>query len=247
MRMRGSVVSKSASIMAIPMLLIAVSLISASSSWAGVSYDVSVGLPIGDNAKLFLNMTNEYYAPPQEVATMVVQRCPHPEDDYPAVLFLARASGRPPAEILDLRLRGESWSAIMVRERVSPSVLFVGMDRDPGPPYGHAWGYWRHHPGGRFAIEDRDFVELTKLQVTSRYYRVSPYTVAAERQRGVSVEQYAANRHHSREHAEHAGHGEDHRGHDEGHGSHHDDQGQGGHGDHPGKPHGNPHGNPHDH
>jgi hypothetical protein len=133
----------------------------------------------------------------------------------------------------------------MVRERVPPSVLFVGMDRDPGPPYGHAWGYWKKHPGGRFAIEDRDFVELTKLQVTSKYYRVSPYTVAAERQRGVSVEQYAADRHHSREHAEH---GDDHGRHDEGHGPdhgpHHEDhgsKGHEGHQDHSGKPHGNPH------
>jgi hypothetical protein len=225
----------------IAFILIVVPLASMSSARAAVSFDVSAGLPLGDNAKLFLNITNEYYAPPPQIATMVVQRCPRPEDDYPAILFLAHASGRPPAEILDLRLRGDSWSAIMVRERVPPSVLFVGMDRDPGPPYGHAWGYWKKHPGGRFAIEDRDFVELTKLQVTSKYYRVSPYTVAAERQRGVSVEQYAADRHHSREHAEH---GDDDEGHGPDHGPHHEDhgsKGHEGHQDHSGKPHGNPH------
>jgi hypothetical protein len=251
MSLCSRIVSGSARSIAIAFILIVVPLASMSSTWAGVSFDVSAGLPIGDDAKLFLNITNEYYAPSPQVATMVVQRCPRPEDDYPAILFIAQASGRPPAEILDLRLRGDSWSAIMVRERVSPSVLFVGMDRDPGPPYGHAWGYWRKHPGGRFAIEDRDFVELTKLQVTSKYYRVSPYTVAAERQRGVSVEHYAADRHRSREHAEH---GDDHRRHDEGqgHGPHHEDGGpkghenHSGHEDHSGKPHGNPHDH-HDH
>jgi hypothetical protein len=236
--MRGNVVLLGAQVIGSAIIFAAVPLASTSLSHAGVSYDVSVGLPLGDNAKLFLNMTNEYYAPPPQVATTVVQRCPHPEDDYPTILFLAQASGRPPAEILDLRLQGASWSAIMVRERVSPSVLFVGMDRDPGPPYGHAWGYWRNHPRGRFAIDDRDFVELTKLQVTSRYYRVSPYEVAEERKRGVSVEQYAADRHRSREHADH---GEDHERHGEGHGPHHDDGGSKGHGDHSGKPHGNPH------
>ena len=220
----------------------ALSLASASFFWAGVNYDVSVGLPVGDDSKVFLNITNEYYAPPQPVATALVRRCPHPEDDYPTVLFLAQASGRPPGEILDLRLRGESWSAIMVRERVPPSALFVGIDRDPGPPYGHAWGYWRSHPRGRFAIEDHEFVELTKLQVASRYYHAPPCDVAAERRRGGSIERYAADRH--REH-EHGGHGERHEdhggGHGEGRGPHHDDRGSGGHGDHSGRPHGNPH------
>src|SRR5215471_3126548 len=118
MRMRLNVVLLGARILGSAMIVAAVPLVSTSLSRAGVSYDVSVGLPLGDNAKLFLNMTNEYYAPPPQVATTVIQRCPYPEDDYPTILFLAQSSGRPPAEILDLRLRGDSWSAIMVRERV---------------------------------------------------------------------------------------------------------------------------------
>ncbi len=105
-------------------------------AWAGVTFDVSAGLPIGDDAKVFLNVTNEYYAPQPEVAMAVVQRCPHPEDDFPSVLLLAQASGRAPGEILGLRLRGESWNDIMFNLHVSPSVLFSGLDRDPGPPYG---------------------------------------------------------------------------------------------------------------
>jgi hypothetical protein len=165
---------------------------------AGVSYDVSVGLPIGDDAKVFLNVTNEYYAPPQEVATVLVQRCPNPEDDYPTVLFLAHASGRPPAQILDMRLRGMAWSDIMFGLRLSPSILFVGFDRDPGPPYGRAWGYWRQHPRGRLVIADREFVEFTKLQVAAGYYHVRPWDVVAERKRGVTIEHFAAERHRAR-------------------------------------------------
>lgn len=176
--------------------LVAVALaLAALPTHAAVSYDVSVGLPIGDDAKLFLNVTNEYYAPPQEIAMAVVRRCPRPEDDYPTVLFLARQSGRPPAEILDLRLRGESWADIMFGLRVQPSVLFVGVDRDPGPPYGRAWGYWRKHPRGRMVIDDREFVEYAKLQVAAGYYRVRPAAIITERRRGVTVERYVSNRH----------------------------------------------------
>ncbi len=223
------------------LILLSTSLASAVLSWAGVDFDVSVGLPISDDAKVFLNITNEYYAPPPEVATVVVQRCPHPEDDYPAILFLARASGRPPAEILDLRLSGNSWSAIMYRVHVAPSVLFVGIDRDPGPPYGRAWGYWRNHPRGGFVVQDREFVELTKLQVASRYYGVSPYSVVAERQRGVTVERFAADRHRSRGRADKS---EDRRERAEWKGdraARKEDKGPEGHGEKPGKPHGNPH------
>ncbi len=167
--------------------------------WAGAAFDVSVGLPLGDDARLFLNVTNEYYAPPQEVATAIVRGCPHPEDDFPAVLLLARACGRPPGEILEMRLQGRSWADVMFAFHVSPSVLFVGIDRDPGPPYGKAWGYWRRHPHGRLVVEDREFVELAKVRVASAYYHVPPARVIAERRRGVAVERYAAERHRERE------------------------------------------------
>ncbi|HEV8699688.1 MAG TPA: hypothetical protein VGV60_00260 [Candidatus Polarisedimenticolia bacterium] len=223
------------------MILLSTSLASAAISWAGVAFDISVGLPISDDAKVFLNITNEYYAPPPEVATVVVRRCPHPEDDYPTILFLARASGRPPAEILNLRLSGNSWSAIMYRVHVAPSVLFVGIDRDPGPPYGRAWGYWRNHPRERFVVEDRDFVELTKLQVASRYYRVSPYTVVAERKRGVTVERFAAHRHRANGRADRMEDRRDRAESGEDAGTRKEGKGPKGHGGKPGKPHGNPH------
>ena len=165
---------------------------------AAVSYDVTVGLPVGDDARVFLNITNQYYAPPQETATVLIHRCARPEDDYPAVLFLAQASGRPPGAILDLRLRGMSWADILFTLQIRPSVLFVGLDRDPGPPYGKAWGHWRNHPRGRLTIADRDFVDLVKLQITTRHYRVSPYTVIAERRKGVTIEHYVHARHAAR-------------------------------------------------
>ena len=160
---------------------------------AALFYDVTLDLGLPDDARIFLNVTNDYFAPPPPVAVELVRRCAVPEDDYPVILYLARASKRPPQEILRLRLDYLSWSDIMDRLSIPPSVLFVGIDRDPGPPYGKAWGYWRkHRRGERMRLRDRDVVELVKLQVAARYQRVSPYTIVSVRQKGIDVEQYVA-------------------------------------------------------
>src|SRR2546428_9016384 len=113
---------------------------------ASLFYDVTLDLGLRDDARVFLNVANDYFAPPPAVAVDLVRRCPAPEDDYPVILLMARASKRPAAEILKMRLDYLSWSAIVYRLHVSPSVLFVGLHRDSGPPYGQARGHRRKHP-----------------------------------------------------------------------------------------------------
>ncbi len=166
---------------------------------AGVFYDATIRLNLGDDDRIFVNVANDYFAPPPAVAATVVERCPSPVDDYPVIMLLARASRRPPEEILRLRLDYLPWSDIMVRLNVSPGILFAGLDRDPGPPYGKAWGHWRQRPRGEtFDIRDRDVVELAKLQVAAGYHHVSPYTVIAQRQNGVKIERYVADKNRGR-------------------------------------------------
>ncbi|MBI1949799.1 MAG: hypothetical protein HYS34_00350 [Acidobacteria bacterium] len=167
-------------------------LLFASPAAASVFYDVTLNLGLGEDQRIFLNVTNDYFAPPAAVATTLVQRCPSPVDDYPVILLLARSSKRSPDEILRLRLDYLSWSDIMFRLNISPSVLFTGIDRDPGPPYGKAWGYWKKHPRERLVIRDRDVAGLAKLQVAARRHKVSPYTLIAERNKGVTIEHYVA-------------------------------------------------------
>jgi hypothetical protein len=161
--------------------------------------DATLSLGLRDDARVFLNVTNDYFAPPPAVAVELVRRSRVPEDDYPVILLLARASKRPAEEILRSRLDYLSWSDIMFQQHVSPAVLFAGIDRDPGPPYGKAWGYWRKHPRGeRLAIRDRDVIDLAKIQVAAGYHRVSPYTIIAERRKGVTVEHYVAEKNRGR-------------------------------------------------
>ena len=170
----------------------ALALIPAAQAGAAVFYDVTMNMGLGDDQRVFLNVTNDHFAPPPDVAISLVQRCRVPVDDFPVILLLARAGRRSPEDILRLRLEYLSWSDIMFRLNISPSSLFTGIDRDPGPPYGKAWGYWKKHPRERLVIRDRDVVGLTKLQVACARQRVSPYTLIAERNKGVTFEHYVA-------------------------------------------------------
>jgi hypothetical protein len=166
----------------------------ATASAADLFYNATIGLKVNDDARFFLNLTNEHYAVPERTAVAVVNRCPRPQDDYPVVMLLARLSGRSADAILTMRLHGTPWVDVFARTQVSPDVLFVGMDRDPGPPYGRAWGYWRNHGhdrDARAALSDDQIVDLAKLQIVSGYYHVSPYAVIAERQHGSTIERYA--------------------------------------------------------
>jgi len=163
---------------------------------AETKYDIALGLKVSDDTRIFLNVTNDHFAPPEQEATAVVRRCRHPEDDYPVVLFLSHASGMPAGKVLDLRLQGLSWADVMFRLRVGPNVLFARLDRDPGPPYGKAWGHYKKHKkGGRIALSDGDIIGLSKLQITARHYGVDPHVIVSERSKGVSIEKCSATKH----------------------------------------------------
>ena len=167
-------------------------LVPAARAGAAVFYDVTMDMGLGDDQRIFLNVTNDHFAPPPAVAMSLVKRCPSPVDDFPVILLLARSGRRSPEDILRLRLEYLSWSDIMFRLNISPSALFTGINRDPGPPYGKAWGYWKKHPRERLVIRDRDVAGLAKLQVASARHRVSPYTLIAERNKGLTYERYVA-------------------------------------------------------
>jgi hypothetical protein len=212
-----------------------------SAAQASVQFDVALGMNLNEDSRIFLNVTNQTWHP--AVASTVIQACPNPEDDFPVIAFLAYHSHRSPTFILNLRKEGYGWSDIFYQVNVQPSVLFVGIDRDPGPPYGKAWGYWRKHsePGvrGRYRFSDRDVVGLVKVQTASRHLGASPYSIIEAQQSGRRPEAYTVERwrqNHGRETWVNAPP----RGNGQGRGHHHDD-------DQDSQGHGNSHGHGHGH
>jgi hypothetical protein len=167
-----------------------------SPSHAAVAFDVALGVDVNEDTRIFLNVTNQTWRP--AVPATVLQRCPDPEDDFPVIAFLAYHSHRSPSFILNLRREGYAWSDIFFQVNVSPSVLFVAMDRDPGPPYGKAWGYWKKHyrPGTRvrYRFADRDVVGLVKVQTASRHFGTSPFSIIDAQRGGRRPEVFTAER-----------------------------------------------------
>jgi hypothetical protein len=163
---------------------------------ADVGFDVAVGMNLNEDTRIFLNVTNQTWQP--AVATTLIQGCADPGADFPVIAFLAYHSHRSPSFILNLRKEGYGWADIFFQLHVQPSVLFVGIDHDPGPPYGNAWGYWKKHyrPGTRqlYRISDRDIVGLVKVQTASRHFGASPFAVIDAQRNGRRPEAYTADR-----------------------------------------------------
>ena len=154
---------------------------------AGGSFDFLFSMDrVSDDRQFFLNVAVSNYGYDRVVLEPVLPRLRYVEADLPVVLILAHECGRPPGYIVDLRYRGLSWSVIFTRVGVPYDVLFVGIDRDPGPPYGNAWGHWRRSPRG-VRLSDNDISGLVQVQIGARAARMAPLEMARARGRGTPV------------------------------------------------------------
>jgi hypothetical protein len=176
---------------------------------------------VSNDHQLFLNLAVSNSGYDRAVLEPVLPRIHSVEVDLPVVLFVAQQCGRPVDYVVDLRARGLSWSAIFTQLNVRPDVLFVGIDRDPGPPYGKAWGYWRKNPQS-IRLSDDDIRGLVQVQMGSRWAGASPYDLAHARSQGKAVVTFVADKH-GRPYRDEggagkgAGHGKE-KGHGHGHG-----------------------------
>jgi hypothetical protein len=168
------------------LLLIGVSLLS-KPAMAGTSFEFLFSASnVSDDNQLFLNLSVGNYGYPRTVVEPCLPRLRYVETDLPVVLFLARSSGRPVDFIVDLRSQGLSWGVIFSKCNVHYDVLFAGISRDPGPPYGKAWGHWKKNKRAA-RLSDDDIVGLVHCQVAHRVSGVSVYDVAHARGQGKSV------------------------------------------------------------
>jgi hypothetical protein len=151
---------------------------SAASAVAGGSpaYLFNAG-DVDDDTELFLNLTIRSYGYPRGTVETIVPQLSVVEADLPVVLFLARETGCSPQRIVKLRSAGLTWSDIFDRLEMPADILFVGLSRNPGPPYDKAWGFWRKH-GRRAAIADDDVVELARLQIAHRLLGLPTFDLA---------------------------------------------------------------------
>jgi hypothetical protein len=139
-----------------------------------------------DDHQYFLNRVVEHFGLPRPTIEPVLPRMRNLEPDLPVALFLSRTSGQPLEVIVNLRVGGLPWCDVFQRVHVPPDVIFVGIDRDPGPPYGKAWGHWKKNGRGA-RLSDNDICGLVGVQVGHRLVGASPYELAHARGQGRTV------------------------------------------------------------
>lgn len=145
------------------------------------------GISIGEEGiRGFYLAMGDYYRVPQREVVIIRERG-IPVEEMPVVLFIANRAKVKTAEIMDLRLRGDTWLNIMLRFGLSPEALYVPVKEVSGPPYGKAYGYYKNKPKKqwkRIVLSDDDVVNLVNLKFISGYHRYSPEEVIKLRSQG---------------------------------------------------------------
>ena len=161
---------------------------------AATSFDFLFNMnQVHNDTQYFLNLAVSNYGYQRPVLEPILPRVRYVEADLPVLFFLQHQSGWQLPALVDLRAQGASWSVIFTRVGVPQEVLFAGIPDDPGPPYGHAWGYWKKNPRGA-RLNDQDVCDLVKIQMASRWVDTPAAELARGYSRGVTAPIYVAQR-----------------------------------------------------
>jgi hypothetical protein len=163
-------------------LTLLVLLMAVGSARAGVDISFGANVPVGDDANLFFSISSRYFDRDQRAIEDWGRRCYPDPDDLAVALFLSLHCDKDPEFFFSLRQQGLGWFEISNRCRVPVDVYFVPVERDPGPPYGNAYGHWKKHRHDRkhvMVLDDRDIRNLVAVRMVHEYYGV-PVDVAMQ-------------------------------------------------------------------
>jgi hypothetical protein len=155
--------------------LLVVAVMALPTTQAGLDIDFGAAVRIGDDNDLFLSVSARYFDEDRRSIDRVALRYRN-SDDLTVALFVARRSGKSANTIHRLRTEGLSWWDISIRLGMPMDVWFVPVRRDPGPPYGKAYGHWKHHKRNRHhavVLTDVDARNLVAVRMLHEYYGVS--------------------------------------------------------------------------
>jgi hypothetical protein len=155
----------------------------ASPSWAQVSFSVNIGSP-----GFYLSVGNFFGYPEREV--IVIHERGIRDDDLAVVFFISRYARIAPEAVIKLRVVDHwSWVRICDYYRIPPTAFYITV-QEYGPPYGHAYGYYRRHPHqsdwAKIRLTDADIVNQVNLIFISKYYDYPPERVIRMRDLGTS-------------------------------------------------------------
>ena len=200
--------------MKLPSFTLVLLSIGLASATVQAGWDIDFATSIrGDNTDLYLSISSRYFDRDRTTVERFAGRYDNP-DDLAVSLYLSKHSGRSCDHIYGLRQHGLSWWEISLRLGVPVDAWFVRVRHDPGPPYGKAYGHWKHHKRDKhhyMVLSDTDIRNLTAVRMIHEYYGVSVEVAMDWRSSGRDLDAIMSGEYHKRHgkpaHAGHKGHG----------------------------------------
>src|SRR5262249_37390391 len=150
-------------------ILMAVGLMMGLASGASAQTQLGFNFANGNLQSFYFAIGGYYHIPDRQV--VVVHNYGIPDEEIPVVFFIANHSHYAPYQIVQMRQYGASWYDVAVKCGVDPWAYDI-REYHSGPPYGKAWGYWRHHPERRY-VSDGVFVQRVNEQFLCDRYGAS--------------------------------------------------------------------------
>jgi hypothetical protein len=167
---------------------------------AGVDISFGMNAPVGSDGNLFFSISSHYFDRQPQMVEDWGRRFPNP-DDLAVFLHVCAESRLSPQIVYSYRRQGLSWYDVGVRSGLPVSVWYVPVARDPGPPYGKAYGYWRKHernPNYNVRLSDRQTRDLVAVRMAHEYYGVAPEVAMDWRRGGSNVQKIMTREYHTR-------------------------------------------------
>lgn len=181
---------------------------------AGLDVDLGARLRVGDDADIFLSISSRYFDRDYDDVRRWQERCGS-DDDLAVILFISRQTGRPPAHVAALRAQMLSWFQVGSHLGMPVSAWYVPVSRDPGPPYGNAYGHWKKHKQDQrhiFLLSDGEVRDLVAVRILHEYFGVEPRVAMEWRASGGALGQLTAREYRQRHdrdgRPQHAGRGD---------------------------------------
>jgi len=169
----------------IPLITLSVLIISAGISNAGIDIGLSADK---DGVKSFYLAIGEHYVTyDKEIQT--IRKLNIPDEELPLVFFLAGRAGVSKNEIIELRLRGNSWMDICLHFGLTAEIFYVPVKGNPGPPYGKAYGHFKNKnkkDWKNIRLSDAEIINFVNLKFLSEHYGYSPDEIIQMRSKGKS-------------------------------------------------------------
>ena len=156
---------------------------------SGQSADISAGLSISDgHLKSFHLAISDYFKLPEREVIAVRER-KIPDEELAVIFYLSQRAGVTPQAVIELRKAGKSYLEITLLFQLSPAIYYVPIKKDPGPPFGKAYGHFKKRSKSEWKkveLDDDDIVNLVNLRFISNHCHASPDDVISLRAKSKS-------------------------------------------------------------